>query len=125
MDNKMFKLWIGCFGNGLTVCNEAVEVNGDYKTVAHISNAGNIKLYVKESYIPREDMEWIKEVAQNNKKNFIAKLKADIKANPSMIYRKMLEELSTAEFCEFTKKSDGLSIADKIKILIPIYLNKN
>lgn len=120
-----FKLWIGCFGNGLTVCNEAVEVNGDYKTVAHISNAGNIKLYVKESYIPREDMKRIEEVAENSRKNFVAKLKADIKANPSRVYRKMLEELSTSEFCEFTKKSDGLNIADKIKILIPIYLNKN
>lgn len=122
---EKFELWLGCFGNGLTVCNKAVEVNGDYKTVAHISNAGNIKLYVKESYIPREDMERIKEVAENNRKNFIAKLKADIKSNPSMVYRKMLEEISTAEFVEFTKRSNGLSIAEKIKILIPIYLKKN
>lgn len=123
--SEKFELWLGCFGNGLTVCNKAVEVNGDYKTVAHISNAGNIKLYVKESYIPREDMERIKEVAENNKKSFIEKLKADIKANPSRVYRKMLEEISTAEFVEFTKKSNGLSIAEKIKILIPIYLKNN
>lgn len=122
---EKFELWLGCFGNGLTVCNKAVEVNGDYKTVAHISNAGNIELYVKESYIPREDMERIKEVAENNKKSFIEKLKADIKVNPSMVYRKMLEELSASEFCEFTKKSDSLGIADKIKILIPMYLKKN
>lgn len=122
---EKFELWLGCFGNGLTVCNKAVEVNGDYKTVAHISNAGNIKFYVKESYIPREDMERIKEVAENNKKSFIEKLKADIKVNPSMVYRKMLEELSASEFCEFTKKSDSLGIADKIKILIPMYLKKN
>ena len=122
---EKFELWLGCFGNCLTVCNKAVEVNGDYKTVAHISNAGNIKLYVKESYIPREDMKRIEELAENNRKSFIAKLKADIKTNPSRVYRKMLEELSASEFCEFTKKSDGLSIADKIKILIPIYLKKN
>ena len=122
---EKFELWLGCFGNCLTVCNKAVEVNGDYKTVAHISNAGNIKLYVKESYIPREDMERIKEVAENSRKDFVAKLKADIKANPSRVYRKMLEEISTAEFVEFTKKSNGLSIAEKIKILIPIYLKNN
>ena len=122
---EKFELWLGCFGNGLTVCNKAVEVNGDYKTVAHISNAGNIKLYVKESYIPREDMERIKEVAENNKKSFIEKLKADIKSNPSRVYRKMLEEISTAEFVEFTKRSNSLSIAEKIKILIPIYLKNN
>lgn len=122
---EKFELWLGCFGNGLTVCNKAVEVNGDYKTVAHISNAGNIELYVKESYIPREDMKRIEELAENNRKSFIAKLKADIKTNPSRVYRKMLEELSASEFCEFTKKSDSLGIADKIKILIPMYLKKN
>lgn len=122
---EKFELWLGCFGNGITVCNKAVEVNGDYKTVAHISNAGNIKLYVKENYIPREDMKHIEEVAENNKKSFIEKLKADIKVNPSRVYRKMLEELSAAEFYEFTKKSGDLSIAEKIKILIPIYLKNN
>ena len=43
---KKFDLFMGCLGNGLTVCNKAVMENGDYKMVAHISPAGNIKFYV-------------------------------------------------------------------------------
>ena len=35
-----FKLWMGCLGNGITVCNSAVEESGDYKHIAHISNNG-------------------------------------------------------------------------------------
>ena len=41
-----FELFYGCLGNGTTVCNKAVEENGDYKKIAHISEGGNIRLYV-------------------------------------------------------------------------------
>lgn len=45
---KNFKLWMGCLGNGITVCNSAVESNGEYKYIAHISNNGKIsKLHIK------------------------------------------------------------------------------
>ena len=52
-----FELFCGCFGNGTTVCNKAVTENGDYKKIAHISEGGNIRLYVAESYIPADEME--------------------------------------------------------------------
>lgn len=28
---KKFELFMGCFGNGITVCNKAVQEHGDYK----------------------------------------------------------------------------------------------
>ena len=30
---KKFDLFMGCLGNGVTVCNKAVEQHGDYKKV--------------------------------------------------------------------------------------------
>ena len=33
MTAKKFKLFFGCLGNGITVCNKAVIENGDYKTI--------------------------------------------------------------------------------------------
>ena len=59
-----FRLFMGCLGNGITVCNAAVEEHGDYKYIAHISNGGNIRLYVEESYIPADAMEKIKQAAK-------------------------------------------------------------
>lgn len=32
-----FELFMGCLGNGVTVCNKAVTEHGDYKKIAHIS----------------------------------------------------------------------------------------
>ena len=38
MAARNFKLFLGCLGNGVTVCNSAVMEDGDFKMVAHISN---------------------------------------------------------------------------------------
>lgn len=60
---RKFELFGCCLGNGTTVCNKAVEEYGDYKTIAHISEGGRIKWYIKnpESYVPAEDMKKIEE----------------------------------------------------------------
>ena len=68
---KNFKLWMGCLGNGITVCNSAVEEHGDYKHIAHISDNGKIKLYVPKSYIPVEDMQRIEQAAAEQRKTFL------------------------------------------------------
>ena len=68
---KNFKLWMGCLGNGITVCNSAVEEHGDYKQIAHISDNGKIKLYVSKSYIPVEDMQRIEQIAADSRKTFL------------------------------------------------------
>ena len=66
-----FKLWMGCLGNGITVCNSAVEESGDYKHIAHISDNGKIALYVPKSYIPVEDMQRIEQAASEQRKTFL------------------------------------------------------
>ena len=49
---------MGYLGNGLTVWNRAVEVNGDYQTIAHISPEGEITFYVQD--LPQSVVERIK-----------------------------------------------------------------
>lgn len=66
-----FELFMGCLGNGTTVCNKAVLENGDYKKIAHISNAGMIHFYVEESYIPEESLEKIKKTAADIRRKFM------------------------------------------------------
>ena len=54
---KKFELFMGCLGNGITVCNKAVQENGDYKKIAHIGETGKIKWYVDPaSYVPGNDL---------------------------------------------------------------------
>lgn len=70
-----FELFGGCLGNGTTVCNKAVMENGDYKMIAHISEGGRIRWYIKnpESYIPEDAMKIIHSWADSAKKNFMEK----------------------------------------------------
>lgn len=67
-----FELFMGCLGNGITVCNKAVQENGDYKHIAHISNAGMIHFYVPLTYIPEDSMEKIRKAAAEERCKFTA-----------------------------------------------------
>lgn len=54
---KKFDLFMGCLGNGITVCNKSVIENGDYKKIAHIAEYGKITWYVNvPSYVPGPEL---------------------------------------------------------------------
>lgn len=113
-----FELFMCCLGNGITVCNKAVMENNDYKHIAHISEGGNIKLYVKESYIPLEDMKTIKKQAENKRKDFQEKFK---KLSKSLQYMIILDNISISKFLEFTK--DKRNLTEKLPEMREYYYN--
>ena len=115
---KNFKLWMGCLGNGITVCNSAVEEHGDYKHIAHISDNGKITLYVSESYIPVEDMQRIEQAAADQRKTFLTEWnkQSDIKK-----YEKLLDMLYLADLTEIINNRE-LSLAEKVKRLEAKYI---
>lgn len=104
--SRKFELFMCYLGNGITVCNKAIMENNDYKHIAHISEGGNIKLYVKESYIPLEDMEIIQKCADSKKKDFQGKFEkfSDIKQ-----YMIILDNIPFNKFLEFTKDKRNLT----------------
>ena len=118
---KKFKLWMGCLGNGITVCNSAVEESGDYKHIAHISNNGKIKLYVSKSYIPVEDMQRIEQAAADSRKTFLTEWnkRSDIEK-----YEKLLDMCSLSDQTYvFTDVQFGLlPLAEKVKRLEAKYI---
>lgn len=60
-----FDIGMGYLGNGLTVWNRAVEVNGDYQNIAHISPEGEITFYVQD--LPQIVVERIRQAAEREK----------------------------------------------------------
>ena len=106
---KKFELFYGCLGNGTTVCNKAVEENGDYKQIAHISEGGNIRLYVAESYIPASEMEKIKAMANKEKSEYMKRFE-----NLSEVeqYGKILDRIPHQKFMEFV--GDKRQLAEKL-----------
>ena len=125
MTARKFELFMCCQGNGTTLCNKAVYENHDYKTIGHISSAGNIKFYVKPGYIPRKDMECIQRAADHARNDFIDRLDTEIKHRPLVIYERMLDALSTSEYLDFQKTHKGDAIVRKISALLPLYLERS
>ncbi len=104
-----FELWFGHFGNGTTVCNKAVEKNGEYETIAHISDGGNIRLYVADSYIPAEAMENIKAMAKRD----AAEFQSVFESLPEVEqYGKILDRVQHQNFMEFV--GDKRPLAEKL-----------
>lgn len=67
---KKFELFLGCLGNGITVYNKAVTVNGDYKTIAHIAQCGKIRWHVNPTSIPGDALLKIEHHAHTAEANF-------------------------------------------------------
>lgn len=61
---KAYDLGFGQLGNGLTVWNRLEEVDGDYRTVAHIAPDRTVQIYDEE--MPQEIRERIQQVADSS-----------------------------------------------------------
>ena len=123
---KTFKLFGGCLGNGTTVCNKAVMENGDYKTIAHISNGGRIKWYIQnpESYVPEKDMNIIKGWADTAHEKFLEEWNKlpDIRK-----YEKILDAIPYSVLLEHPLKETLKACTDlhkKVELLEKIYFEK-
>lgn len=119
---KPFELFMGCLGNGLTVCNKAVMEHNDYKQIAHISPAGNIKWYIPVSSVPGPDLLRIEHTADAMYHNFKSALERDLAADKSRTYFRMLNALSVPELLDFTNATHGESDDIKIENLKALYL---
>lgn len=64
-ERASYDIGMGYLGNGLTVWNRAVEEHGDYQTIAHISNEGEIKYYVDG--LPNDVVARIEQAAEQEK----------------------------------------------------------
>ena len=66
-DSPKFDIGMGYLGSGLTVWNRAVEENGDYQTIAHISDEGEIRYYVDN--LPDDVAAQVEQAAEREKAN--------------------------------------------------------
>jgi len=64
INEKKMNLGFGKMGNGTTVYNKSVEVNGDYKIIAHISDNGKIDWKIKR--IPSEVKKEVEAMAKKS-----------------------------------------------------------
>lgn len=99
---RNFKLFLGCLGNGVTVCNSAVMEDGDFKKVAHISNEGKITWYVGEDYPPADALASIRACAEQERVKYETWLNS---LSPAARREYQLERLPLPEFLEELRKA--------------------
>ena len=119
---KNFELFMGCLGNGVTVCNKAVMEHGDYKQIAHISNAGNIKFYVPASTIPGPDLLRIEHTANAMYENVKQAIERDLAADRARMYFRMLDALPYFVYKRFADETQDEFDETKIEKLKTLYM---
>ena len=119
-----FELFMGSLGNGLTVCNKAVMEHGDYKQIAHISPAGNIKWYIPVESVPGDALLRIEHTADAMYHNFKSALERDISADKGRTYFRMLNALSVSELLTFMNATYGEPEDSKVEKLKALYLQR-
>lgn len=117
-----FELFMGELGNGLTVCNKAVEEHGDYKQIAHISPAGNIKWYIPVETIPGPALLRIEHTADCMYQNFKQAMEQDFAADRMRTYFRILDCLNTQQFLDFICDVKNDTQETKIEKLKALYL---
>lgn len=122
---EKFELWMGYFPGCVVVCNKAARENNDYKEVARISYAGNIKYYVQKWYIPADALQKIEETAKGERAKFDEWLDLEIKCRPRHIYEKMLDSFTWDELKEHFDTAKGGELLDLIAHARPLYTAKS
>lgn len=114
-----FKLFMGCLGNGVTVCNSEVEEHGDYKQIAHIAECGVVKWYTNPIKIPAEAVEKIESTATEYRQKWENHLES---IGKFAAYRYLLDNAPHAAFMHIMQDKES-GMQEKIDYLKAAYIN--
>lgn len=109
-ESRNSTIHFGLLGNGITCYDTSRTVGGDYPTVAHISNEGNVKYY--DENLSSDDKRLIEEQAARQKREFTenwSKLPIETR------YERLLDEAG-AHLTDITnnKRNSGLSMEETV-----------
>ena len=116
---RKFELFMGRLGNGVTVCNSAVQEHGDYKMIAHIAECGKIKWYIDPHTVPADDLERIERTAAEEREDWEKRLSS---IGESRAYGYLLERVPHADFMHVVRDMKGTGMAKQIEYLKSAYI---
>lgn len=122
MVEKRDDLFIGQFPGCLVFADKTVHEYGDYKDLARVTHAGNIKYMVEAWEIPDWVKKIVEEQAEQKKLEWQGYVKREIEGRPGYFYEKMLDALPITVFDNWvTQKQKGMTIEECCRELLPIY----
>ena len=122
MLEKREDLFIGQFPGCLVFADKTEEEYSDYKELARVSHAGNIKYSVVPSLLPDWALKIIAEQAEKKKQEWQEYAELEIKCRPSYFYGKMIEALPWQDYRAWVDgRKHGMTIDECCRALLPVY----
>ena len=115
-------LFVGQFPGCLVFADKTEYERGDYKDLARVTHAGNIKYSVQPGTLPQWVRDLVESEAEKKRAAWMEYVEREIKCRPLYFYEKILDGLSTGEFLDWSKNHprEG-GAADWCRALIPVY----
>lgn len=115
-------LFIGQFPGCLVFADKTVEENGDYKDLARVTHAGNIKYMAEKWELPDWVKRIVEEQAEQKKLEWKKYVEREIGARPGYFYEKMMDALPPTAFMDWISKTRiGMTTEECCRELLPIY----
>ena len=122
MVEKREDLFVGQFPGCLVFADKTVHERGDYKDLARVTHAGNIKYMVQMWEIPKWVKELVEEQSEKKKQEWMEYAEKEISYRPGHFYEKMLDELPLTEFLGWVNnKKPGMTLEQACRELLPTY----
>ena len=119
-------LFVGQFPGCLVFADKTEHEYGDYKDLARVSHAGNIKYLVIPGSLPEWVRRIIEEQAEKKKLECMKNAELEIKCRPDYFYAKMLDSLPGKAFREWVDgKKPGMTMEECCRGLLPVYMAWN
>ena len=116
---RKFELFMGRLGNGVTVCNSAVQESGDYKMIAHIAECGKIKWYIDRQTVPADALERIERTAAEEREAWEKHLSC---IGEARAYGYLLDNVPHADFMHVVRDMKEASRTEQIEYLKSAYI---
>ena len=111
---RRFELFMGRLGNGVTVCNSAVQERGDYKMIAHIAECGKIKWYIDPQAVPADALECIERTAAEEREKWEKHLSS---IGEARAYGYLLDNVPHADFMHVVRDMKEVGRTEQIEYL--------
>lgn len=108
-------LHFGCLGNGVTVYDVNHEEHGDYKTVAHIAECGNVKFYCA---LPAQDVEKVTLAALHQQKEYAQQWES---WPSSRQFHEMERCMTTTQFLQSSARFFSIESGERLQALLALH----
>ena len=122
---KHENLFIGRFPGCIVFADKAKYVNGDYKSIAHVSYSGEICWLIDDlKNVEPAVISAVERTAEEERGKWTARFNQELQHDPWRLYWRILDRLNVSDYVEWTRRDEvkRMTAEERCRALMPVYI---